>query len=62
MRELFKHITLFSSCASEAKSNQSRTTAAAVSRVTAEVELCIVSNECFTPKHDQEANATVDGI
>lgn len=49
MRELFKHITLFSSCSSEAKSNQSWTTSAAVSWVTAEVEPCIVSNECFTP-------------
>lgn len=52
-RELFKHITLFSFCSSEAKSNRSLTTTATVSWVTAEVELRIISNECFTPKHDQ---------
>lgn len=55
-RELFKHITLLSSCSYEAKSNRSWTTAAAVSWVTAEVELRIASNECFTPTHDHEAN------
>lgn len=51
MRELFKHITLFSSCSSEAKSNQSWTTSAAVSWVTAEVEPRIV--RMFHTKFDQ---------
>lgn len=62
LRELFKHITLLSSCSYEAKSNQSWTTTAAVSWVTAEVEPRIASNEGFAPTHDQEANVKLKGF